>query len=194
MEGPSNTLDTMASASSLMRRSSSLLLLFAATAADDAWDDLWLQRTPLPPSSPVVASYKASLSGGVVCANRTAATSPLVTACGELRDAISDALAIQVPLIYGSTATTTAQLLVRATTLNERGLRNHSSDPAEESFRIYYPPAAAAPTTTTTLTLESPSGRGALYGAFRFVSQLRREAVPVAVRACELPVGTGRKP
>ena len=53
-------------------------------------------------------------------------------------------------------------LLVQVSTSNERGLRNHSSDLSEESSRVYW---AGTTTTDKMLTLESPSGRGALCSA-----------------------------
>ena len=56
----------------------------------------------------------------------------------------------------------TSGLLVQVSTSNERGLRNHSSDLSEESSRVYW---AATTTTDKMLTLESPSGRGALCSA-----------------------------
>ena len=167
------------------------LLLFplALVTGDTDWDDLWLQTTPLPLDSPTTVAYKASLSGGVVCANQTSA-SPLVQACKELRIAISNAINAPVPLVYGEDSASSSNnnnsnvILVRATTGNERGLRNHSSDPSEESYRVYWDGVEGS---AGLLTLESPTGRGALFGAFRFISQLRRGAIPIATGSGSAP-------
>ena len=156
-----------------------LLALVNARLArtDEVWDNLWLQKSPLPSESPASMAYLASLQGGVVCQNQTSPASPLVTACVELQDAISDALGVPVPLTFTDDNLNHNVLWVRATTANERGLRNHSSDIAEEAFRVYWGDDGGP------LTLESPSGRGALFGAFRFISHLRRETIPVVLES-----------
>ena len=67
--------------------------------ASGDWDELWLGSGPIPAGA-LRDDYALAFGGGVLCANSSSLPGPLATACRELASGLSDALGLDVPLLF----------------------------------------------------------------------------------------------
>ena len=158
-------------------------LLAAATAvaggADDPappppWAPMWLSSTP------VSAAFRAKLPWTHLSCGAAAAPpppGPLQRACQELARGLSGLLArnVSVAAVAGAGAAADASVVSVVVT-----------GPAAPSTPVWPPsPAlesyALAVAADGSVQLTSPSAHGALYGAWRLLSLVRREAAPLLV-------------
>ena len=132
-------------------------------------DPLWLRFTRTTDLS------TASNISAIYCRNQTA-TSPLATACTELASSLTIILGRLVPLL--DVVDRDAMLHVQAA--EEYALFNSTSSVTLESFMIKKNDNCGNFRCTT---LSSPTGRGALYGAFRLLMLLQRgvETLPTLI-------------
>ena len=138
-------------------------------------DDLWLRADPLPDNSHLVEQYRQAIQH-VVCLSKFPTEStqtPLQHACYELATTFSAVLSREIDIIHlteegfddnASEQKKEGLIVVSATV--ESGVRTSASELKDESFKIFY--------SSGRLYLNSFSGRGCLYGAYHFISLIRR--------------------
>jgi alpha-glucuronidase len=152
-----------------------LLQLVAGQEPGDEAYKTWM-RYPAITNASVAALYRQHLTA-VVCENASA-TSPLASACVELADGLSSMLAVRVPVIPD--VDRAGCVLIQA---DSEVLSSSQRGTAYERFNITgttgnspagdEPAGFAAPS----VTIASASGKGAVYGAFRFLQLLQTQRI-----------------
>lgn len=156
-----------------------ILHLVVLASSLESHDELWLRSEPLPKHCPHAAQYRQAIQH-VICVSKTEFNStktPLQHACYELAETLSAVLSADIDVIHATSDAESVSeqkgmkgLLVVSATV-ESGIRTSASKLEDEAFEIS---AASAP---GRIALTSPSGRGALYGAFHLISLIRRAEI-----------------
>ena len=142
-------------------------------------DDLWLDFVAgaADGNATLHAHYREWLGAGVACANSSAA-SPLATGCAELAGGLSALFGTEVPVVDGGAKAVDRRGMVVMGADAEWPLFSDLSLVADEAFAVDGRVACGSPSGTfSCASISSPTGRGALYGAFRLLMLLRRQRI-----------------
>lgn len=141
-----------------------------ALVTPSSCDSLWLRSHPLP-STKLVNEYRQAIQH-IICQSRSSSThTPVRYACDELATTFSAVLSSKIDVIFvrhfDNLPNKTGLFLVSAEI--ESGIRTSSSTTKDELFSIS--------TLNGRIHLTSATGRGTLYGAFHFISLIRRQRI-----------------
>ena len=105
--------------------------------------------------------------------------SPLTKACRELSSALTKIFDKEIPQVAVPVAGSVAVSLADGAKDHRKEflLLNMSSDTSQESYRIQWTACGGNVEQVPCLRLTSPTGRGALYGAFGLISRLQRNKI-----------------